>query len=261
MRVRVRRQPELPRGRALRHPGRGLDPGAQGLAARQVHVLVLHQQRRVHARLPGDGLRRRRGRRGRARACCARACRRCPGVKLRLAGDDDDSDASRLSVDVFGEPGPRLDRARRGGAPPASRSSRAWTDVERGGERGPKEVEVVVERERAARYGLTAATSASTVALFFRGRPLSRFRGPDGEVQVQARLAEADRSSLAAPAQPADRGAGAGQAGSRPRCRSARWRTSAPSTPRRASSASSGARSRRCAPTSIPRRAARCARA
>src|SRR6185503_11292385 len=34
------------------------------------------------------------------------------------------------------------------------------------------------------------------VAMFFRGQPLSRFRGPDGEVQMQARLAEADRQSL-----------------------------------------------------------------
>jgi HAE1 family hydrophobic/amphiphilic exporter-1 len=32
--------------------------------------------------------------------------------------------------------------------------------------------------------------------MFFRGRPLSRFRGPEGEVQVEARLAAADRSSL-----------------------------------------------------------------
>jgi HAE1 family hydrophobic/amphiphilic exporter-1 len=68
--------------------------------------------------------------------------------------------------------------------------------VEVGGEQGSKEIMVLVDRDRASRYGLSAADVASSVALFFRGRPLSRFRGPEGEVQVQARLAEADRASL-----------------------------------------------------------------
>ena len=31
-----------------------------------------------------------------------------PGTKLKIAGADDDSDASRLTVNVFGDPGPRL---------------------------------------------------------------------------------------------------------------------------------------------------------
>jgi HAE1 family hydrophobic/amphiphilic exporter-1 len=65
-----------------------------------------------------------------------------------------------------------------------------------GGERGRQEVEVVVDRERAMQYGLTTAEVGGSVAQFFRGRPLARFRGPQGEVEVQARLAEADRQSL-----------------------------------------------------------------
>jgi HAE1 family hydrophobic/amphiphilic exporter-1 len=55
---------------------------------------------------------------------------------------------------------------------------------------------VVVDRDRAAAYGLGTAQVANAVAMFFRGRPLSRFRGPDGEVQVVARLAEEDRASV-----------------------------------------------------------------
>ncbi len=118
-----------------------------------------------------------------------------PGAKLKIAGADDDSDASRLAVNVFGDPGPRLielaeEVRRRVALLPGVEG------VERASDRGSKEIEVFVQRDRAARYGLSADAVASTVALFFRGRPLSRFRGPDGEVQMQARLSEVDRQSL-----------------------------------------------------------------
>jgi len=118
-----------------------------------------------------------------------------PGVKVKIAGSDDDGDASHMNVNVFGDPGPRLtslaeDVRRRVSLVPGVQG------VERGNDRGSKEIEVFVQRDRAARYGLTADDVASSVALFFRGRPLSRFRGPDGEVQMQARLSEADRQSL-----------------------------------------------------------------
>jgi HAE1 family hydrophobic/amphiphilic exporter-1 len=119
-----------------------------------------------------------------------------PGVKIEVRGqDDDDSGGSSVTVNVFGDPGPRLDQLaaevrRRMVLIPGTEA------VEIGGEKGSKEIEVLVDRDRASRYGLTASDVAGTVALFFRGRPLSRFRGPDGEVQVQARLADADRNSL-----------------------------------------------------------------
>jgi HAE1 family hydrophobic/amphiphilic exporter-1 len=119
-----------------------------------------------------------------------------PGVKLKIQGaDDDDGSSGRIAVNVFGDPGPRLDAVaeevrRRIALVPGTMGA----DV--GGDEGSREVEVYLDRDRAARYGLSAGEVASSVALFFRGQPLSRFRGPDGEVQVQARLAEADRKSL-----------------------------------------------------------------
>jgi HAE1 family hydrophobic/amphiphilic exporter-1 len=119
-----------------------------------------------------------------------------PGVKLRLRGtNDEDSGPSRLTVRLFGDPGPRLDRLAEEVQRRLSRVD-GLHDVVVGGERGRQEVEVVVDRERASSYGLTAARVGGAVSQFFRGRPLARFRGPDGEVQVQARLAAADRSSL-----------------------------------------------------------------
>jgi HAE1 family hydrophobic/amphiphilic exporter-1 len=119
-----------------------------------------------------------------------------PGLKLRLRGRDEDSGPSRITVRLFGDPGPRLDGLAEEVQRRLSRVP-GLNDVVVGGERGRQEVEVVVDRERAFGYGLTAARVGGAVAQFFRGRPLARFRGPEGEVQVQARLAETDRSSLA----------------------------------------------------------------
>ncbi|HEY6867036.1 MAG TPA: efflux RND transporter permease subunit, partial [Candidatus Eisenbacteria bacterium] len=118
-----------------------------------------------------------------------------PGVAVRLRGESEESAPSRLAVQLFGEPGPRLDglaedvRRRLAGVP-------GLHDVVVGGKKGQEEVEVVVDRDRAGQYGLTTAGVGQSVAMFFRGRPLSRFRAPEGEVEVEARLAEADRSSL-----------------------------------------------------------------
>jgi HAE1 family hydrophobic/amphiphilic exporter-1 len=118
-----------------------------------------------------------------------------PGATVRLQDNQGQSGGARLGVRLYGEPGPRLDQL---AAEVVRRLSRiqGLTDVVLGGERGREEVEVVVDRERAAQYGLTTASVGNTVASQFRGRSLSRFRGSEGEVQVQARLAEEDRSSL-----------------------------------------------------------------
>jgi len=117
------------------------------------------------------------------------------GVTVRLRGENEDSAPTRLSVQLFGDPGPRLDglaeevRRRLAAVP-------GLHDVVVGGKKGQEEVEVIVDRDRAEHYGLSTAGVGQSVAMFFRGRPLSRFRGSQGEVEVEARLAESDRSSL-----------------------------------------------------------------
>jgi HAE1 family hydrophobic/amphiphilic exporter-1 len=119
-----------------------------------------------------------------------------PGLTLRLRGRNEDSGPSGVTVRLFGDPGPRLDMLAEEVQRRLARVP-GMADVLVGGERGQQEVEVVVDRDRAFGYGLSTARVGGAVAQFFRGRSLARFRGPDGEVQVQARLAESDRSSLA----------------------------------------------------------------
>jgi HAE1 family hydrophobic/amphiphilic exporter-1 len=118
-----------------------------------------------------------------------------PGLKLRLEDNQSQSGSTRLAVRLYGEPGPRLEQM---GEEVRRRLSavEGLTDVVVGGEKGREEVAVVVDRQRAAQYGLSTGAVGASVAGFFRGRPLARYRGPQGEVQVQAQLRREDRSSL-----------------------------------------------------------------
>ncbi len=118
------------------------------------------------------------------------------GVKVKLDDQENGGGSSQLAVRVFGEQGPRLEEL-------AAEVTRRLAlvpgleDVHVGGDKGAQELELHVDRDRAATYGLNTADIAGAVSLFFRGRPLARYRGPQGEVQVQARLAPEDRASLA----------------------------------------------------------------
>jgi HAE1 family hydrophobic/amphiphilic exporter-1 len=118
-----------------------------------------------------------------------------PALEIRLDDDEDDSGPARLGVRLFGEPGPRLDELAEEVRRRLSTID-GLTDVVVGGERGREEVEVVVDRQRAAHYGLSTAGVGTSVSRFFRGHTLARYRSSQGEVQVQAQLAREDRSNL-----------------------------------------------------------------
>src|SRR5262245_21915321 len=119
-----------------------------------------------------------------------------PGLKLHLEDNEGSSGGSaQLAVRLYGEAGLRMDQLSEEVQRRLAHVE-GLTDVVVGGERGREEVEVVVNRERAIQYGLSTAEVGGVVSGYFRGRPLARFRSPQGEVEVEARLAEDDRQSL-----------------------------------------------------------------
>ncbi len=61
---------------------------------------------------------------------------------------------------------------------------------------GPREVQVVVDRERAARLGLTSESVGRAVAVAMRGQPLREFRTPEGEIGVRLAFREDDRQTM-----------------------------------------------------------------
>jgi HAE1 family hydrophobic/amphiphilic exporter-1 len=61
---------------------------------------------------------------------------------------------------------------------------------------GEHEVQVIVDRERASRLGLTPQSVAQTIAVSMRGDPLKEFRADDREIQMRLAFRADDRQSL-----------------------------------------------------------------
>ncbi len=70
------------------------------------------------------------------------------------------------------------------------------TDARSEAEAGDEEVHVVVDRDRAANYGLSSMEVAQVVSAAMRGMNLRPFQGEDGEIPVRLEFAEEDRQTL-----------------------------------------------------------------
>ena len=69
-------------------------------------------------------------------------------------------------------------------------------DVHSDAETGEQEIQVVIDRVRAARVGLTTKEIADTVAVAMRGQNLRDFRAESGEIQVRLAFRESDKQSI-----------------------------------------------------------------
>ena len=69
-------------------------------------------------------------------------------------------------------------------------------DVRTDAELGEREVQVIVDRSRAAAVGLSSADVARAVGDAMRGRYLREFRGESGEIEVRVAFRDGDRQSL-----------------------------------------------------------------
>ena len=69
-------------------------------------------------------------------------------------------------------------------------------DVRSDAESGDSEVRVIIDRDRAAGVGLTAADIAMNVSIAMRGENLREFRGETGEIEVRLAFRENDKQSI-----------------------------------------------------------------
>ena len=69
-------------------------------------------------------------------------------------------------------------------------------DVETSLESGTEEIRVSVRRDRAQQYGLSPQQIATTVATALGSRGNSKFKTPDGEIDIALQLREEDRATL-----------------------------------------------------------------
>ena len=69
-------------------------------------------------------------------------------------------------------------------------------DVRSDAEAGEQEIQVVVDRDRAAQYGFASSQVANMVAVAMRGVNLRRFRDEFGEIDVKVEFQEGDKQTL-----------------------------------------------------------------
>ncbi|HUD97197.1 MAG TPA: efflux RND transporter permease subunit [Woeseiaceae bacterium] len=69
-------------------------------------------------------------------------------------------------------------------------------DVRSDAESGEREVQVAIDRQRAAGVGLTTREIADAIAIAMRGQNLREFRGESGEVAVRLAFRESDKQSV-----------------------------------------------------------------
>ena len=69
-------------------------------------------------------------------------------------------------------------------------------DVRSDAESGDKEVRVIIDRDRAAAAGLTAADIATNISIAMRGENLREFRGESGEVAVRLAFRDDDKQTV-----------------------------------------------------------------
>jgi len=118
-----------------------------------------------------------------------------PGLEIKLGGYRESGRGGSISVNIFGDAGPTLYSL-------AEEAARRLSfilelkDIDTQDQKGRDEIRVVVDRELTANNGLSSSDVARAVAMFFRGVPVSRFRGPEGEVEIWARVREEDRQNL-----------------------------------------------------------------
>ncbi|NCF23072.1 MAG: MMPL family transporter [Gammaproteobacteria bacterium] len=69
-------------------------------------------------------------------------------------------------------------------------------DVRSDAEAGENEVRVTIDRDRAAKVGLTSSDIAQTIAIAMRGENLREFRGDTGEIEVRLAFRDDDKQSI-----------------------------------------------------------------
>ena len=103
--------------------------------------------------------------------------------------------SEQLSVTLIGESSERL-RELAYDIVPLLRNVEGLRDVKPESGAGDVQVNVRVDRERAARFGLNAQQVAEFISIALRGRELSEFRGAEGEIPITLKFREADSQDI-----------------------------------------------------------------
>lgn len=118
-----------------------------------------------------------------------------PGAEIRLGARQGGGGSNWLSVSIYGEEPARLRELARE-VKRRLEATGEFSEVHTAVDRGEQEVQIVLDRDRTAEYGLSAEGVANVLAIVLRGRELRGLPGPHGEIPVWVRLRETDRENL-----------------------------------------------------------------
>jgi HAE1 family hydrophobic/amphiphilic exporter-1 len=122
-----------------------------------------------------------------------------PGVRLRIRGEEEGRDDGRNktvhTINIQGEDPDLLDEVKRDLEAFFARVE-GVVGVRGGNEPPPNELGIVVDRERAQRYGVNPQHVAGVVSTALMGMQLPKYRDGAKEVPVRIRYQEQDRESL-----------------------------------------------------------------
>ncbi|MEM6293265.1 MAG: efflux RND transporter permease subunit [Myxococcota bacterium] len=118
-----------------------------------------------------------------------------PGVRLGFWGDEQGSDTTRFSLQLYGRDGTVL-RALSEQVEAMLREEADIVDIGGSLERSRNEIQVRIDRERAQRRGITPEDAAEAFGFTLGGMALPRYRDGDREVDTLLALRIEDRAGL-----------------------------------------------------------------
>ena len=118
-----------------------------------------------------------------------------PGVKIRTSWRQQGGDESSIALSLYGDDTGRLAELseeverRLSGIPEI-------VSVETDREKGEDEIQVIINREQAKKYGINPRTVSGTVMYALRGIQLPKFQTEEKEITMTIQLKEEDRETL-----------------------------------------------------------------
>jgi len=120
---------------------------------------------------------------------------RIPGAEIRLGIQEGGENRNWIGVNIFGEDSSRLvglaKEARK-----RLKKNGDFSEIHTALDRGEQEVQLVLNRSLAKRYGITPQSVSNILSIILRGREIRGYQSADGEVSIWVKLQAGDREDL-----------------------------------------------------------------
>ena len=118
-----------------------------------------------------------------------------PGAEIELGRQAGAESQTFISVNMYGDDNVRLQALARE-AKRRLMDRGDFNEIRAGNERAREEVQIVLKRDLATRYGVSPQSVARLLGIVIRGREIRGYRTPEGEVEIWLWLQPGDREDL-----------------------------------------------------------------